>query len=77
MKHCKNLGPFVHDWEMTEGKNAMSKKFKLLLTNLHCLPETNSAKTAKVSAFFRVLSPSEDHFYSGSRTGLSRMTISA
>lgn len=72
MKHCKNLGLFVHDWEITEGKNA-----KLLITNLHCLPETNSPKTAKVSAFFRALSPSEDRLYSGSRTGLSGMTISA
>ncbi|WMV57663.1 hypothetical protein MTR67_051048 [Solanum verrucosum] len=77
MKHCKNLGPFVHDWEITEGKNAMSNKFQLLITNLHCLPETNSPKTAKVSAVFRALSPSEDRFYSGSRTSLSGMTISA
>lgn len=77
MKHCKNLGPFVHDLKITEGKNAMFKKFKLLITNLHCLPEINSPKTAKVSAFFRALSPSEDRLYSGSRTGLSRMTISA
>ncbi|KAK4726613.1 hypothetical protein R3W88_031530 [Solanum pinnatisectum] len=77
MKHCKNLGPFVHDWEIIEGKNAMSNKFKLLITNLHCLPETNSPNTAKVSAVFRALSPSEDRFYSGSRTGLSGMTISA
>ncbi|KAH0708860.1 hypothetical protein KY290_010375 [Solanum tuberosum] len=77
MKHCKNLGPFVHDWEITEGKNAMSNKFQLLITNLHCLPETNSPKTAKVSAVFRALSPSEARFYSGSRTGISGMTISA
>ncbi|XP_059285925.1 uncharacterized protein LOC132039465 [Lycium ferocissimum] len=71
-----NLGPFVRDWE-TEGKKAMSKKFKLLITDLHCLPETNSPKTAQISAVFRALSPSEDRLYSGARTGLSGMTISA
>ncbi|XP_060170731.1 uncharacterized protein LOC132601673 [Lycium barbarum] len=70
-----NLGPFVRDWE-TEGKK-MSKKFKLLITDLHCLPETNSPKTAQISAVFRALSPSEDRLYSGARTGLSGMTISA
>ncbi|KAJ8539216.1 hypothetical protein K7X08_013468 [Anisodus acutangulus] len=71
-----NLGPFVRDWE-TEGKNAMSIKLKLLITDLHCLPETNSPKTAKISAVFRALSSSEDRFYSGARTGLSGMTIAA
>ncbi|KAJ8550837.1 hypothetical protein K7X08_000207 [Anisodus acutangulus] len=39
--------------------------------------ETNSPKTAKNFAVFRALSPSEDHLYSGARTGLSGMTISA
>ncbi|PHT32218.1 hypothetical protein CQW23_28555 [Capsicum baccatum] len=66
MKHCKNLGSFVHDWE-TEGKNVMPRKFNLLITNLRCLPETNSHKTAKVFAVFRVISSSEDRLYSRTR----------
>ncbi|KAK4354446.1 hypothetical protein RND71_026640 [Anisodus tanguticus] len=78
-QQCDNAssstGPFVCDWE-TEDKTTMYKKFNLLITDLHCLPETNFPKTARIFAICRALFPSEDRLYSGTRTGLSRMTIS-
>ncbi|XP_027167902.1 uncharacterized protein LOC113767897 [Coffea eugenioides] len=75
---CENLGPFVLG-EKVESKDNIFHKFRLMMTDLRCALGDNISKlrAAKVSAFFRVISPLEDVYYSGARSGISGMTISA
>lgn len=73
-KPSNHFGPFV-----TDGTNEVIGKYRLLMTSLLCIPGdgVNKLKPAKVSAVFRLVSPVEDHWATGGRTGLSGMTISA
>ncbi|XP_071901131.1 uncharacterized protein [Coffea arabica] len=75
---CKNLGPFVLG-EKVESKDNIFHKFRLMMTDLRCILGDNISKlrAAKVSAFFRVISPLEDVYYSGAWSCISGMTISA
>ncbi|KAL3528825.1 hypothetical protein ACH5RR_008147 [Cinchona calisaya] len=75
---CMNLGPFVLD-EKVGSKDGILHKLRLMMTDVRCVLGDNISKLggAKVSAFFRVVSPLEDVYTSGARTGISGLTISA
>lgn len=77
-KNCSAWFPFLPE-EETEGKDSILHNFRLMITDLHCVPgaKINEVRTAKVSALFRVIHSQEDFLASGARSGLSQMTISA
>ncbi|KAK9266278.1 hypothetical protein L1049_001799 [Liquidambar formosana] len=77
-KSCNNLGPFVLG-SKTKVTSTMLDNFRLLMTDLHCVPgeDYDKLRTAKVSAVFRAVSPLENQFTATGRTGVWGTTISA
>ena len=77
-ENCNNLHPFVLG-NGVKAVNGIPPKFRLMMNNLHCVPEDdlNEPETAKASAAFRAFSSPENWLTAGGRTGLSGMTMSA
>ncbi|KAI3737601.1 hypothetical protein L2E82_27609 [Cichorium intybus] len=76
---CSKLGPFESDSRI-KATNGSFKGVRLSLQDVRC-DETSSkgqkGKFTKVAAVIRVVSPLEDHYSAGQRTGLNNMTLSA
>ncbi|CAI9267479.1 unnamed protein product [Lactuca saligna] len=76
---CSKLGPFESDSRI-KATNGSFKGVRLSLQDVRC-EETPSkgqkSKFTKVAAVIRVVSPFEDHYNAGQRTGLNNMTLSA
>lgn len=77
-EYCSKLGPFVTDKEI-KGTDGGFQGVKLFMQNVHCEEKTarDNTKSARVSAVFRAVPPSENAYTSGQRSGLNNMTLPA
>lgn len=76
---CSKLGPFESDSRI-KATNGSFKGVRLSLQDVRCEESPSKgqkSKFTKVAAVIRVVSPFEDHYNAGQRTGLNNMTLSA
>ncbi|KAH7547347.1 hypothetical protein FEM48_Zijuj01G0300100 [Ziziphus jujuba var. spinosa] len=75
---CSKLGPFEMDKEI-KATNGSFKGVKLHMQYIKCEQTTAraNATSARVSAVFRAVSPLENLYTAGKRSGLSNMTVAA
>ncbi|KAL4559956.1 hypothetical protein LXL04_032102 [Taraxacum kok-saghyz] len=76
---CGKLGPFDSDSRI-KATNGSFKDVRLALQDVRCeetVSKGQKSKFTKVAAVIRVVSPFEDHYSAGQRTGLNNMTLSA
>ncbi|KAL4559952.1 hypothetical protein LXL04_032098 [Taraxacum kok-saghyz] len=73
------VGPFDSDSRI-KATNGSFKDVRLALQDVRCeetVSKGQKSKFTKVAAVIRVVSPFEDHYSAGQRTGLNNMTLSA
>lgn len=76
--YCSKLGPFVLDKEI-KATDGGFKGVKLLMQNIRCEQTAgqDGASSARVSALFRAVHPSENVYFAAQRSGLGNMTVPA
>lgn len=77
-EYCSKLGPFVTDKEI-KATDGGFQEVKLFMQNVHCEEKTahDNTNSARVSAVFRAVPPSEYPYTAALRSGLSNMTLPA
>ncbi|CBI36230.3 unnamed protein product, partial [Vitis vinifera] len=77
-EYCSKLGPFVTDKEI-KATDGGFQEVKLFMQNVHCEEKTarDNTNSARVSAVFRAVPPSEYPYTAAQRSGLSNMTLPA
>lgn len=76
---CSKMGPFESD-KLIKARDGAFKDFGLLMQDVRCEMEHSLSQenvvTARVSAVFRVFTPSEDEYVASRRTGFNELTLS-
>ena len=75
---CSKLGPFVSDKEI-KATDGGFKGVKLYMQNVKCEQKVSrgNVSSARVSALFRAVPPSENQYAAALRSGLGNMTVAA
>ncbi|KAK1662334.1 hypothetical protein QYE76_050493 [Lolium multiflorum] len=74
---CRRLGPFEAD-KSVDATDGGFKDVGILMQDIRCDPSSGSGeRSARVSAVFRAVPPSEHLYTAAHRSGLSGMTLSA
>jgi hypothetical protein len=75
---CSKLGPFMSDKEI-KATDGGFKDVKIYMQNVKCEQKISQGNisSARVSALFRAVPPSENQYTASMRSGISNMTVSA